>query len=72
MESVVTSRIDIVYLERRYETLEKEIENALHYGPADDLAIADLRYRKLIIADEIQHDRRLVDRWAGFLGRQSA
>lgn len=68
----MTSRIDIVYLERRYETLEKEIENALHRGPADDLAIADLRYRKLIIADEIQHNRRLVERWSGFFGRQSA
>jgi hypothetical protein len=25
------------------------------------LAIADLKYRKLIIADEIQHNRRLVE-----------
>lgn len=68
----MTTRIDIVYLEQRYETLEKEIENALHRGPPDDLAIADLRYRKLIIADEIQHDRRLVERWSGLFGRQSA
>ena len=72
LESVVTSRIDIIYLERRYETLEKEIENALHGSPAEDLAIADLRCRKLIIADEIQHNRRLIERWSGFLDRQSA
>jgi len=51
----------IAYLERRYQDLEKEIANALHHNPADDLAIADLKYRKLIIADEIQHNRRLVE-----------
>ena len=40
--------------------------------PADDLAIADLRCRKLIIADEIQHNRRLIERWSGLFDRQSA
>jgi hypothetical protein len=30
-------------------------------SPTDDLAIADLKYRKLIIADEILHNRRLVE-----------
>ena len=44
------ARTTIAYLERRYLTLEKEIENALHNSPTDDLAIADLKYRKLIIA----------------------
>ena len=52
----------IAYLERRYVALEKEITNALHHSPTDDLTIADLKYRKLIIADEIQHNRRLVER----------
>jgi hypothetical protein len=51
----------IAYLERRYLDLEKEIANALHNSPTDDLTIADLKYRKLIIADEIQHNRRLVE-----------
>ena len=68
----MTSRIDIAYLERRYATLEKEIENALYLNPDDDLAIADLRNRKLIIADEIQHNRRLVESWSGFFDRQLA
>lgn len=54
----------MAYLEQRYTALEKEIANALHDSPTDDLAIADLRYRKLIIADEIQHNRRLVERFA--------
>jgi len=51
----------IGYLERRYATLENEIENALERGPADHLAIADLIYRKLIVAEEIKHNRRLVE-----------
>ena len=53
----------IAYLERRYSTLESEIEHALRHSPMDDSTIADLKYRKLIIADEIQHNRRLVQRF---------
>jgi hypothetical protein len=52
------------YLERRFAALEKEIEEALHHSPTDDLAVADLKSRKLIIADEIQHNRRLVERFS--------
>ena len=51
----------ISYLERRYTALETEIADALRQSPTDDLAIADLKYRKLIIADEILHNRRLVE-----------
>jgi hypothetical protein len=40
------------------------IADALRQSPTDDLAIADLKYRKLIIADEIAHDRRLVERFS--------
>jgi hypothetical protein len=53
----------IAYLERRYIVLEKEIADALHQSPTDGLAIADLKHRKSIIADEIQHHRRLVKRF---------
>ena len=60
----MTRRIDIQYLEQRHLSLEKEIANALLHSPADDLAddlrVADLKYRKLIIADEIQQNRRTV------------
>ena len=52
----------IAYLEQRYTALEKEIAGALRQSPTDDMAIADLKYRKLIIADEIQHNRLLVER----------
>ena len=54
-------RATIAYLEQQYTTLEKEIADALRDSPTDDLAIADLKYRKLIIADEILHNRRLVE-----------
>ncbi len=53
----------IAYLERRYLDLEKEIADASRHSPTDDLAIADLKSRKLIIADEIQHNHRLVERF---------
>jgi hypothetical protein len=52
------------YLERRYAALEKEIEKALHHSRTDDLAVANLKSRKLIIADEIEHNRRLIERFS--------
>jgi len=63
MSEIMMAQTTIAYLESRYQALEKEIANALHHGPMDDPAIADLRYRKLIIADELQHNRRLVERF---------
>ncbi|MGO8913863.1 MAG: YdcH family protein [Bradyrhizobium sp.] len=57
------TQASIAYLEQRYIVLEKEIANALHQSPVDDLAIADLKSRKLVIADEIFHNRRLVERF---------
>ena len=61
MSETMMAQTTIAYLESRYQVLEKEIANALHRGPTDDPAIADLQYRKLIIADELQHNRRLVE-----------
>jgi hypothetical protein len=54
----------MAYLEWRYAALEKEIADALRHRPTDDRAIDDLSYRKLIVADEIQHNRRLVERFS--------
>jgi hypothetical protein len=59
----------MAYLERRYIVLEKAIANALHQRPTDDLAIADLKHRKSVIADEIQHNRRLVERYGKLTAR---
>ena len=46
------------YLEKRYLELEKEIARASLDG--SDLSITDLKDRKAVIADEIEHDRQLV------------
>jgi hypothetical protein len=54
----------IAYLEQRYTAVESEIADALRQSLTDDMAIADLKYRKLFIADEIQHNRRLVERFS--------
>jgi hypothetical protein len=51
----------LAYLEWRYAALEKEIEKALQHGPTDHLTIANLIHRKLIVAEEIKHNRRLVE-----------
>ena len=68
MENIVTKKIDIQYLEQRHVALEKEIVNAsIHRradDPADDLRVADLKYRKLIIADEIEQHRRTIEHFA--------
>jgi hypothetical protein len=58
----VANNIDIRYLEQRYLALDNEIANALLRGSADDLRIADLKYRKLIIADEIAQHRLAAQR----------
>lgn len=57
------TKTTIAYLEQRYVVLEKAITDALHQSPADDVAIADLKHRRSIVADEIQHNRRLVERF---------
>ena len=63
LENIVTSKTDINYLERRYLALEKEIASALLHSLDDDLTVADLKYRKLVVADEIQRNRRTVQRF---------
>ena len=54
----------MTYLERRYTALEKELADALRHHPVDNRAIDDLEYRKLVIADEIQHNRQLAERFS--------
>jgi hypothetical protein len=58
------TRTTIAYPKRRYFAPEEEITNALHQNPTDHLAIADLKCRKLVIADEILQNRRLVEHFA--------
>lgn len=51
----------IAYLEQQYGALERAIENALHGGQTNHPTIADLVYRKLIVAEEIKHNCRLME-----------
>ncbi|MCB1496111.1 MAG: DUF465 domain-containing protein [Bauldia sp.] len=43
----------LVELERRHQALEKKIEDAITHPGTDDLEIADLKKRKLLLKDEI-------------------
>ena len=40
-------------LEKRHESLKEEISEVLNHPSADDLEIAELKRRKLVIKDEI-------------------
>jgi len=53
----------LVYLEQRLAALERELKEALRHSSTDDFAVAELQYRKSIVADEIQHNRWLVQRF---------
>ncbi|MCB1488297.1 MAG: DUF465 domain-containing protein [Bauldia sp.] len=43
----------VTELERRHQALEKKIEDAINHPGTDDLEIADLKKRKLLLKDEI-------------------
>ena len=49
-------------LERQHKALEQEIAEAIAHSSTDDLKIAELKRRKLIVKDEIErvrHDHAL-------------
>lgn len=43
----------LVELERKHHALETELNNALSHPSADDLEIAELKRKKLLLKDEI-------------------
>lgn len=43
----------LVELEKRHQNIEREIEAALAHPSTDDLQIAELKRRKLLLKDEI-------------------
>jgi hypothetical protein len=45
-------------LERRHQTLEQEISEALSHPSSDDLTIAELKRKKLLVKDEIARLRQ--------------
>ena len=55
-------KANIAELERQHKALELEIAEALAHSSTDDLKIAELKRRKLILKDEIErvrHDHAL-------------
>ncbi|HEX4042735.1 MAG TPA: DUF465 domain-containing protein [Xanthobacteraceae bacterium] len=44
-------------LEKRHQTLETELNEALTHPSADDLQIAELKRKKLFVKDEIERIR---------------
>jgi hypothetical protein len=45
-------------LERRHQALEQEIDEAQSHPSTDDLAIAELKRKKLLVKDEIARLRQ--------------
>jgi hypothetical protein len=44
-------------LERKHETLENQLHDALAHPSTDDVTILDLKRRKLLVKDEIERLR---------------
>jgi hypothetical protein len=58
----MTVTVHLAELERQHKALEDEIAEALAHSSTDDLKIAELKRRKLVLKDEIErlrHDRIL-------------
>jgi hypothetical protein len=58
----MTTEVHLVELERQHKALEHEIAEALAHSSTDDLKIAELKRRKLLLKDQIErlrHDRIL-------------
>ena len=58
----MTIRERLAELERQHNALEHEIAEAIAHRSVDDLKIAELKRRKLIVKDEIErvrHDHAL-------------
>jgi len=58
----MTTEVHIAELERQHKALEYQIAEALAHSSTDDLKIAELKRRKLLLKDQIErlrHDRVL-------------
>ncbi|MGJ5176617.1 YdcH family protein [Bradyrhizobium oligotrophicum] len=50
----------LVELERKHKVLESELHEALLHPSTDDLRIAELKRRKLMVKDEIERLRQVT------------
>jgi hypothetical protein len=53
----MTIQAHLAELERKHRALEEEIAEAMTHPSTDDLKIAELKRRKLLVKDEIQRIR---------------
>ena len=53
----MTIQAHLAELERKHRALEDEIAEAMTHPSTDDLKIAELKRRKLLVKDEIQRMR---------------
>jgi hypothetical protein len=53
----MTIKAHLAELEQQHKALEREIAEALAHSSTDDLKIAELKRRKLILKDEIERVR---------------
>ena len=53
----MTIKAHLAELERKHKALEHEIAEAIAHSSTDDLKIAELKRRKLIVKDEIERVR---------------
>jgi len=53
----MTIQAHLAELERKHQALEEEIAEAMTHPSSDDLKIAELKRRKLIVKDEIERLR---------------
>jgi hypothetical protein len=51
----------LVELERKHKTLESELHEALIHVSTDDLQIAELKRRKLMVKDQIERLRHSAE-----------
>jgi hypothetical protein len=51
----------LVELERKHKSLESELHEALLHLSTDDLEIAELKRRKLMVKDEIERLKHSID-----------
>ena len=51
----------LVELERKHKVLENELHEALLHLSTDDLEIAELKRRKLMVKDQIEHLKQQSD-----------
>lgn len=58
----MTIQAHLAELERKHRVLEEELSKAINHPSTDDLKIAELKRRKLLVKDEINRVRINTER----------